>query len=91
MEAIAEHDFTATAEDELSFRKSEVLKVLNKDEDPHWYKAELHGQEEALLLRPGNGDGAFLVRQSESSPGDFSISVRFQGAVQHFKVLRDNN
>lgn len=32
---------------------------------------------EALLLRPGNGDGAFLVRQSESSPGDFSISVRF--------------
>ncbi|KHN82166.1 Sex muscle abnormal protein 5 [Toxocara canis] len=116
MEAVAEHDFTATAEDELSFRKSQILKVLNKDEDPHWYKAELDGQEgfvpsnyikmsehdwylgkisradaEALLLRPGNGDGAFLVRQSESSPGDFSISVRFQGAVQHFKVLRDNN
>ncbi|EFO22534.1 sex muscle abnormal protein 5 [Loa loa] len=110
MEAIAEHDFNATAEDELSFRKNQILKVLNKDEDPHWYKAELDGHEgfipsnyirmnehdcradaEALLLRSGNSDGAFLVRQSESSPGDFSISVRFQDSVQHFKVLRDNN
>lgn len=27
MEAIAKHDFNATAEDELSFRKSQVLKV----------------------------------------------------------------
>nr|CDQ00756.1 BMA-SEM-5 [Brugia malayi] len=101
MEAVAEHDFNATAEDELSFRKNQILKVLNKDEDPHWYKAECfffgylgkisRADAEALLLRPGNGDGAFLVRQSESSPGDFSISVRFQDSVQHFKVLRDNN
>lgn len=27
MEAIAKHDFNATAEDELSFRKTQVLKV----------------------------------------------------------------
>lgn len=27
MEAIAKHDFTATADDELSFRKNQVLKV----------------------------------------------------------------
>lgn len=27
MEAIAKHDFTATADDELSFKKSQVLKV----------------------------------------------------------------
>lgn len=27
MEAIAKHDFNATADDELSFRKSQVLKV----------------------------------------------------------------
>lgn len=29
MEAIAEHDFNATAEDELSFRKSQILKVFS--------------------------------------------------------------
>ncbi|XP_031554196.1 growth factor receptor-bound protein 2-like [Actinia tenebrosa] len=34
-------------------------------------------------------DGAFLIRESESAPGDFSLSVKFQGNVQHFKVLRD--
>lgn len=27
MEAVAKHDFTATADDELSFRKSQILKV----------------------------------------------------------------
>lgn len=27
MEAIAKHDFTATADDELSFKKNQVLKV----------------------------------------------------------------
>ena len=44
MEAIAKHDFTATAEDELSFRRSQVLKVsiiiiivsLYGDPAPKW-------------------------------------------------------
>lgn len=27
MEAVAKHDFNATAEDELSFRKNQILKV----------------------------------------------------------------
>jgi len=30
MEAIAKHDFNATADDELSFRKGSVLKVSGK-------------------------------------------------------------
>lgn len=29
MEAIAKHDFSATADDELSFRKNQILKVSN--------------------------------------------------------------
>uniref|UniRef100_A0A914V7J0 SH3 domain-containing protein n=1 Tax=Plectus sambesii TaxID=2011161 RepID=A0A914V7J0_9BILA len=45
MEAEAEHDFSATADDELTFRKGQILKILNKDEDPNWYKAELDGAE----------------------------------------------
>jgi len=51
---------------------------------------------EALLLEKDDGssdfiqkDGAFLVRPSESSPGEFSLSVKFGDQVQHFKVLRD--
>ena len=30
-----------------------------------------------------------MVRVSESSPGDFSLSVKCGDGVQHFKVLRD--
>jgi len=120
MEAEAKHDFQATEEDELSFSKSDVLKILCVDDDKNWYRAELNGREgyipsnyiemkshswfvnkisrsdaeEALLEKTGCGDyrqkdGAFLVRPSESSPGDFSLSVKFGDGVQHFKVLRD--
>ena len=45
MEAVAKHDFNATAEDELSFRKAQILKVLNKEDDMNWYRAEVDGQE----------------------------------------------
>ncbi|XP_063614904.1 growth factor receptor-bound protein 2-like [Penaeus indicus] len=98
MEAIAKHDFNATAEDELSFRKGQILKVLNMEDDMNWFRAELDGREglipsnyiemkshewyygritradaEKLLLN--KHEGAFLIRVSESSPGDFSLSV----------------
>ncbi|KAG8196181.1 hypothetical protein JTE90_007910 [Oedothorax gibbosus] len=111
MEAIAKHDFNATAEDELSFRKAQVLKILNM-EDSDWYRAELDAKEgfipsnyiemknhdwyhgrvsradaEKFLL--GKHEGAFLIRVSESSPGDFSLSVKCGDSIQHFKVLRD--
>lgn len=33
--------------------------------------------------------GAFLVRESESAPGEFSMSVSYGDHVQHFKILQD--
>ncbi|XP_028413322.1 growth factor receptor-bound protein 2-like [Dendronephthya gigantea] len=115
MEAAAKFTFRATADDELSFEKGSIVKVLNMDTDQHWYKAEQNGNvgyipanyiemkphdwfhgkitrtKSEELLKQQTLDGAFLVRESESSQaqGDFSLSVRFNGAVQHFKVLRD--
>ncbi|KYM93451.1 Protein E(sev)2B [Cyphomyrmex costatus] len=112
MEAIAKHDFTATAEDELSFRRSQVLKILNMEDDMNWYRAELDSREglipsnyiemkshdwyygritraDAERLLMNKHEGAFLIRISESSPGDFSLSVKCSDGVQHFKVLRD--
>ncbi|XP_061191868.1 growth factor receptor-bound protein 2-like isoform X3 [Saccostrea echinata] len=120
MEAIAKHDFRATADDELSFSKNNILKILSMDDDQNWFKAELDGKEgyvpnnyiemkphpwfagkiprleaeRRLLEKDGRGnfihpDGAFLLRNSESAPGEFSISVKVREAVQHFKVLRD--
>ncbi|VEN45686.1 unnamed protein product [Callosobruchus maculatus] len=45
MEAIAKHEFNATADDELSFRKGQVLKILNMEDDMNWYRAELDARE----------------------------------------------
>lgn len=113
MEAVAKHDFNATADDELSFRRSQILKILNMEDDMNWYRAELDGKEglipsnyiemknhdwyygritraDAEKLLSNKHDGAFLIRISESSPGDFSLSVKCSDGVQHFKVLRDN-
>ncbi|XP_032869236.1 periaxin-like [Amblyraja radiata] len=110
MEAVAKYEFTGAGEDELSFRKDDILKVLSTEDD--WYKAEIHGEEgfvpknyieinfpswyhagiarneaECILLE--QDVGAFLIRASQSAKNEFSISVRHQDDVQHFKVLRD--
>ncbi|KAJ7989508.1 hypothetical protein DPEC_G00305270 [Dallia pectoralis] len=111
MEARGKFEFKATAEDELSFKKGDILKILAMETD--WLKAELHGQEgfvpknyiemqtpswfkeaasrssaEELLM--SREVGGFLIRGSQSSPGDFSISVRHELNVQHFKVIKDS-
>ncbi|XP_046855315.1 growth factor receptor-bound protein 2-like [Xenia sp. Carnegie-2017] len=115
MEAVAKFAFRATADDELSFEKGSIVKILNMDTDANWFKAEQNGKtgfipanyiemkphdwfhgkitrskSEEILMHQAV-DGGFLVRESESSQtqGDFSLSVWFNGAVQHFKVLRD--
>ncbi|XP_062874590.1 GRB2-related adapter protein 2a [Trichomycterus rosablanca] len=111
MEARGKYDFNGTAEDEISFRKGDILKILGSQDE--WLKAEMHGHEgfvpknyvdmqipswfqecagrgsaeEILMSREV---GAFLIRGSQSTPGDFSISVRHDTDVQHFKVMKDN-
>lgn len=63
---------------------------------PHpWYMVGISRQEaEEMLLEKSEGteicqqkDGAFIVRPSESAPGNFSLSVKCGSGVQHFKVL----
>ncbi|KAM9493548.1 GRB2 related adaptor protein a [Clarias gariepinus] len=112
MEAVAIYDFHATEIDELSFEKDDILKIINMEDDPNWYTAELMGRKgyvpkNYIELRPhtwfagrisrlvSEGRlrqrefGAFLVRESESAPGEFSMSVSYGDHVQHFKVLKD--
>ncbi|XP_030045908.1 GRB2-related adaptor protein 2 [Microcaecilia unicolor] len=111
MEAIARYDFSATAEDELSFRKGDILKILSSQDD--WYKAELRSYEgfvpknyielqipiwyhegisrhEAEAVLMSKDMGSFIIRTSQNSLGEFSISVRQEEDVQHFKVMRDS-
>ncbi|KAK7939947.1 hypothetical protein WMY93_003273 [Mugilogobius chulae] len=110
MEAKGKYDFNATDEDELSFRKGDILKILSRQED--WYKAEMNGHEgfvpqnyiemtvprwyqesanrsEAEDVLRNREVGEFVIRGCQSSPGEFSISVKHENDVQHFKVMRD--
>nr|4JMG_A Chain A, Clamp Ptpn11_pY580 [synthetic construct] len=54
-----------------------------------WYKGKIPRAKAEEMLSKQRHDGAFLIRESESAPGDFSLSVKFGNDVQHFKVLRD--
>ncbi|NWX95209.1 SRMS kinase, partial [Nothoprocta ornata] len=54
-----------------------------------WYFGKMSRSEaEQLLLSPPNQHGSFLVRDSESSKGEFSLSVRARGGVSHFRIGR---
>uniref|UniRef100_A0A673A5C3 GRB2 related adaptor protein b n=1 Tax=Sphaeramia orbicularis TaxID=375764 RepID=A0A673A5C3_9TELE len=105
MEAVALFSFTASAADEISFQKGDIVKVSVYD-DSYWFTAEIQGKrgfvpENYISLLPHpwfsgrvsrleaeqylrwQDTGVFLVRESESAPGEFSLSVR----VEHFRVL----
>ncbi|XP_077602764.1 GRB2-related adapter protein [Crocuta crocuta] len=57
---------------------------------PHpWYLGRISRQLAEEILMQRNHLGAFLIRESESSPGEFSVSVNYGDQVQHFKVLRE--
>ncbi|XP_044535573.1 GRB2-related adapter protein [Gracilinanus agilis] len=91
MESVALYSFQATENDELAFNKGDTLKrKLAENGTMEWFAGRISRQfaEEILLRR--NHLGAFLIRESESSPGEFSVSVNYGNQVQHFKVLREN-
>ncbi len=43
------------------------------------------------LMMAFNGFGSFLVRDSETTPGDFSLSIRDQERVRHYRIKRLEN
>uniref|UniRef100_A0A8C0TVC7 Tyrosine-protein kinase n=2 Tax=Canis lupus familiaris TaxID=9615 RepID=A0A8C0TVC7_CANLF len=55
--------------------------------EPDWYFSGIsRARAQQLLLSPANAPGAFLVRPSESSHGDYSLSVRAQAKVRHYRI-----
>ncbi|VCW68742.1 unnamed protein product, partial [Gulo gulo] len=55
--------------------------------DHPWYFSSMsRARAQQLLLSPASAPGAFLVRPSESSRGDYSLSVRAQAKVHHYRI-----
>lgn len=54
-----------------------------------WYFGKIRRADaEKKLLADCNGTGAFLVRDSETSPGNYSLSVREGDVVKHYRIRR---
>ncbi|XP_065176206.1 tyrosine-protein kinase SRK2-like [Sycon ciliatum] len=46
---------------------------------------------EKKLLAPGNPHGTFLARESESQPGNYSLSLRENDNVKHYRIRTMDN
>ncbi|KAF7248559.1 Tyrosine-protein kinase Srms, partial [Varanus komodoensis] len=55
-----------------------------------WYISGI-GRNKAnyLLLSPPNRHGSFLIRDSESNRGEYSLSVRNHTKVRHFRIYKE--
>ncbi len=57
--------------------------------DEAWFAGKMpRGKAEKILT--ALPDGSYLVRESDSRPGDYSLSIKF-GQVKHIKVNREGN
>lgn len=57
--------------------------------DRHWYYGRVTRVHSELILM-NRKTGSFVVRISESSPSDFSLSLQFGSKVRHYKIFRDS-
>ncbi|KAM8946295.1 tyrosine-protein kinase HCK [Pelodytes ibericus] len=73
---------------EEGFIPSNYVGRVNSLESEEWYfKGVGRKEAERQLLSPENISGAFMIRDSETMKGCFSLSVRDSGnAVKHYKI-----
>ncbi|UYV84001.1 ABL1, partial [Cordylochernes scorpioides] len=67
---------------------SNYITPVNSLEKHSWYHGPIARNAAEYLLSSGI-NGSFLVRESESSPGQRSISLRFDGRVYHYRITVD--
>lgn len=64
---------------------SNYVTPVNSLEKHSWYHGPISRNAAEYLLSSGI-NGSFLVRESESSPGQRSISLRYEGRVYHYRI-----
>ena len=74
---------------QIGWAPSNYITMLHSNESFNWYHGAINRNLAEFLLSSGI-NGSFLVRESESSPGQRSISLRFEGRVYHYRINEDN-
>ncbi|XP_045163455.1 tyrosine-protein phosphatase non-receptor type 11-like isoform X2 [Mercenaria mercenaria] len=69
------------------------LKYPVNSEDPtteRWFHGHISGKEAEKQLMERGKYGSYLVRESQSKPGDFVLSVKCEDRVTHVKIRRNS-
>uniref|UniRef100_UPI00358DDD28 tyrosine-protein kinase ABL1-like n=1 Tax=Myxine glutinosa TaxID=7769 RepID=UPI00358DDD28 len=64
---------------------SNYISPVSSLEKHPWFHGPISRNAAEYLLSSGI-NGSFLVRESESSPGQLSISLRYEGRVYHYRI-----
>ncbi|CAH0716573.1 unnamed protein product, partial [Brenthis ino] len=71
---------------------STVLKELSKAFMlKKWYHGIMSAKEAEHLMMEKGRNGSFLVRESQTHPGEYVLSVRVRGRVSHVMIRRQHN
>ena len=68
---------------------SNYVAPVNSLDKFSWYHGQVSRSAAEYLLSSGI-NGSFLVRESESSPGQRSVSLRYEGRVYHYRINEDS-
>lgn len=66
------------------------IKPLSSLDRHSWFHGKVSRCEAEYLLTQGI-NGSFLVRDSETVPGQLSISLRYEGRIYHYRINTDEN
>ena len=73
---------------EIGWVPASYIAKLDSLEKHSWFHGNITRAEAELSLSSGI-NGSFLVRESESKPGQYSISLRYDGRVFHYRIHSD--
>uniref|UniRef100_A0A1Q3FY41 protein-tyrosine-phosphatase n=1 Tax=Culex tarsalis TaxID=7177 RepID=A0A1Q3FY41_CULTA len=68
-----------------------IAELRNAPELQPWFHGNLSGKEAERLILERGKNGSFLVRESQSKPGDFVLSVRTEDKVTHVMIRWHEN
>lgn len=74
---------------EIGWVPTSYIAKVDSLEKHSWFHGNITRAEAEMLLSSGI-NGSFLLRESESKPGQFSISLRYDGRVFHYRIHFDS-
>lgn len=72
----------------ILLKTNSFLLRMNREDNVNWFHGKISRENAEELLKEEGEDGVFLVRESNTSPGDYVLSVLHQGEVVHYQIRR---